>query len=180
MTGSRKPSSEVIFRDACADVAPLPPSDTIEPYQHRPAPIPTQSRRNDLAALRDMAKAHLPDGDIETGDDLLYCRHGLSQPLLRKLRRGQIAVQDQLDLHGMRTEEARLAVSHFLQNAIARDLRCVRIVHGKGNGSRDMRPVLKPRLAGWLVKRDEVLAYCSAPTHDGGTGAIYVLLKKRS
>jgi DNA-nicking Smr family endonuclease len=180
VTKPHKPNPEESFRDVCADVAPLPPLDTVEPYQRRPPPVPAQSRRNDLAALREMAEACLPDGDIETGDDLHYCRPGLSQPLLRKLRRGQIAVQDQLDLHGMRTEEARLTVSLFLQDATARALRCVRIVHGKGTGSRDRRPVLKPRLAGWLVKRDEVLAYCSAPAHDGGTGAIYVLLKKRS
>lgn len=180
MTKPRKPDSEESFRDACADVAPLAPLDTAEPYYRRPAPVPAQSRRNDLAVLREMAEARLPDGDIETGDDLLYRRPGMSQQLLRKLRRGQIAVQAQLDLHGMRTDEARLAVSLFLQDATDRELRCVRIVHGKGTGSRDRRPVLKPRLAAWLVKRDEVLAYCSAPTHDGGTGAIYVLLKKRS
>lgn len=178
MANPKQPMPDAIFREACDDVAPLRQPDTVEPYRRRPAPEPLQSRRNDDATLREMAEALMPEGEIETSDDLLYHRPGLQHQVLRKLRRGQYTIQGQLDLHGLRADEAKVAVGLFLQDATARGLSCVRIVHGKGNGSRDLRPVLKPRVAGWLVKRNDVLAYCSARANDGGTGAIYVLLRR--
>jgi DNA-nicking Smr family endonuclease len=86
-------------------------------------------------------------------------------------------VQDELDLHGMNRVEAAHCVAEFLRRCVMRRLRCVRIVHGKGHGSRNREPVLKGKLRRWLMMRDEVLAFCQAPAAHGGGGAVLVLLK---
>ena len=99
--------------------------------------------------------------------------------MLRRLRRGHWVVQAGLDLHGLNRHQAALHVAEFLHSAVHRGLRCVRIVHGKGYGSKNREPVLKGKLRHWLAMRDEVLAYCQAPDHDGGSGALLVLLKAK-
>jgi DNA-nicking Smr family endonuclease len=88
-------------------------------------------------------------------------------------------VQASLDLHGMNRVEAALQVAQFVRASAAQGARCVRIVHGKGLGSRNREPVLKAKLRAWLVPRDEVLAFCQAPAAEGGAGALLVLLKAR-
>ena len=127
--------------------------------------------------LRELLQDHLDPAELETGEELSFLRPGLQQKLLRKLRRGQFSVAAELDLHGMTANEAYAAVGEFLKRARTRNARCVRIIHGKGNGSLHKLPVLKAKIGGWLRRRDEVLAYCSARPVDGGTGAVYVLLK---
>ena len=97
--------------------------------------------------------------------------------MLRKLRRGHWVLQDELDLHGMNRVQAAHAVAEFLRHCRARHFRCVRIVHGKGLRSHNREPVLKGKLTKWLAQRDEVLAFCQAPAADGGSGALFVLLK---
>ena len=94
-----------------------------------------------------------------------------------RLQRGAWHVGAELDLHGLRADEAKLAIVRFLAHAQDRGLRCVRIIHGKGLRSKGDGPVLKQRLDGWLRRRDDVLAFCSAKREHGGTGAAYVLLK---
>lgn len=113
----------------------------------------------------------------ETGDELLYKKPGIQDKVFRKLRRGQIAVAAELDLHGYTVLHARDSLSDFLQECVTRNRRCVRIIHGKGLRSGQGRPTIKSRIGKWLQQRQEVLAYCSARQVDGGTGAIYVLLK---
>ena len=102
----------------------------------------------------------------------------MQQAILRKLRRGQFQVGAALDLHGMTVATARDALAAFLQHARRDSLGCVRIIHGKGKRSHHRGPVLKQKINHWLRQRDEVLAFCSARPMDGGTGAIYVLLRK--
>ena len=99
--------------------------------------------------------------------------------MLRKLRRGHWVVQDELDLHGMNRVQAANAVAEFLRHCRARRFRCVRIVHGKGLRSRNREPVLKGKLRKWLALRDQVLGFCQAPSADGGSGAVLILLKER-
>jgi DNA-nicking Smr family endonuclease len=89
-------------------------------------------------------------------------------------------MDSELDLHGLRADEAKRAIAAFLAEALARGARCVRIVHGKGLRSKGDGPVLKQRLDGWLRRRDDVLAFCSARREHGGTGAVYVLLRASS
>ena len=96
--------------------------------------------------------------------------------LLRKLRGGGWVTQDQLDLHGLRVDQAREAVAAFIRDAMKRGFRCVRIIHGKGLGSPGKEPVLKSKVQRWLVQKNQVLAFVQAKPSDGGAGALVVLL----
>jgi DNA-nicking Smr family endonuclease len=115
--------------------------------------------------------------DLETGEELLYRQPGLPPSVLRKLRRGQWSVQASLDLHGMTVPVAKDALSNFLRASRLTGRRCVLIIHGKGNGSHQRQPVLKGKVNLWLQQWNNVLAFCSARAVDGGTGAVYVLLR---
>jgi DNA-nicking Smr family endonuclease len=114
---------------------------------------------------------------VETGEELSYRRNGIAADVLRKLRRGQWAIQDDLDLHGLVVDDARALLAAFLAQAVRRGLRCVRVVHGKGYRSAGGEPVLKGKVAGWLAQRDEVLGFVQARPQDGGGGAVVVLLR---
>ena len=96
---------------------------------------------------------------------------------MRRLRRGHYRVESELDLHGLTVPEAKQALRDFLARAIARQCRCVRIIHGKGLGSGPRGPVIKQAVNVILRRTDPVIAFCSARQVDGGTGAIYVLLQ---
>ena len=118
------------------------------------------------------------DLDVESGDELGYRRDGVSESVLRRLRRGEYAIRDEIDLHGMTQDEARSALGAFLAEAILHGQRCVRIIHGKGRGSGHRGPVLKSAVNRWLRRHAAVAAFCSARRNDGGTGALYVLLSR--
>lgn len=166
-----------LFREAVKDVQPLR-HDKVDPYRALPYAYPRQRDADEQAVLRDLLSDSLEPWDLETGEELSFARPGLQHTVLRKLRRGQYAVGAQIDLHGMTVAEARPALAQFLAAARLRNVRCVRIVHGKGNGSYNKLPVLKAKVGHWLRQRAEVLAYSSALPTDGGTGAMYVLLKR--
>jgi DNA-nicking Smr family endonuclease len=168
------------FRKAVADVRPLK-KPRRAPVSKPPAPpVPVQSRLDERAALvESIERPVTPEEALETGEELVYLREGLSRLVLRRLRRGHWVVQAQLDLHGMNRHEAALEVASFLLSAVQHGHRCVRIIHGKGHGSKNREPVLKVKLRNWLMPRDEVLAFCQAPSHEGGGGALLVLLKAR-
>lgn len=174
----KHPDKDALFREAMAGVRPLR-HDGATPYHRRPAPEPAQTRRDQQQVLQDMLDDSISHAEMETGDELVYARPGLQHGLLRKLRRGQFSIEAELDLHGMTTPEAHQGVATFLGSAIDAGKRVVRIIHGKGHGSFNKQPVLKGKVAHWLQRRDEVLAFCSARPVDGGTGAIYVLLRRR-
>ncbi|MDH4273493.1 MAG: Smr/MutS family protein [Gammaproteobacteria bacterium] len=171
------PEDQALFRDAMADVRRL--ELTVPELQRpAPAPIPRQSLQDARRVLEESISPHsVVLEDIETGDDLVYRRRDIPANTLRKLRRGQFAIQAQLDLHGMTTVAAADALGQFINDCLALGLRAVRIIHGKGHGSPQRRPVLKGKVGLWLQRREDVLAYCSAPPQDGGTGVLYVLLR---
>ncbi len=168
------------FRAALGDVAPIARPRRRAPAAAPPSPIPHQSRQDERAALAQSITEDIsPDDAMETGEELVYIRQGLPRQLLRRLRRGDWVIQENLDLHGMNRIEAAAEVGAFLGECAARGLRCVRIVHGKGLGSRNREPVLKAKLRRWLPPREEVLAFCQAPAVHGGGGALLVLLVAR-
>ena len=142
------------------------------------APLPVMHQRDEAAALA----ASLSDGVdaellLETDDALWFVRDGLAPNTVRKLRRGDWVIQGQLDLHGMTRDEARSALTLFLNSALRQGLRCVRVVHGKGLGSKNHAPVLKDKVRRWLMQSDPVLAFVQARAMDGGAGAVIVLLR---
>ena len=141
-------------------------------------PVPTQRIADDRPVLDDMFSDESHAEEVEIGDELFFYREGLQQKLLKQLRRGQLSVTAELDLHGYIVADARIALTEFLTDCRRHGDRCVRIVHGKGHGSKQKLPVLKNKVNAWLQQCDEVLAFCSARPADGGTGAVYVLLKR--
>jgi DNA-nicking Smr family endonuclease len=173
----RTPPDDDDFRKALAGVEPLAKPRRRPLARPLPAPLPRQTQRDERAALVESLEGALSvDDALDSGEELVFMRDGLGRDVLRKLRRGHWVIQDALDLHGMNRVEAAAAVSEFLRRCLHRRLRCVRIVHGKGLGSRNREPVLKQKLRRWLL-REEVLAYCQAPAAEGGSGAVLVLLK---
>jgi len=167
-----------LFRKSVGQVKPVR-HDRVIPEKPQPSPRPVFREMDEAEVLYDLLSESFDPAEMETGEELVFIRPGLQQRTLKKLRRGQIVVNAELDLHGMTVTIARGAVADFLRECQRRHIQCARIIHGKGRGSRHRAPVLKQKVGGWLRQRDEVLAYCSARSYDGGTGAVYVLLKRR-
>jgi DNA-nicking Smr family endonuclease len=168
------------FRAAVRDVTPIARSGRIERSPVRPAPVPVQRLEDDRQVLKDSLTDQLgAEAALESGAALTYLRDGLSPQILRKLRSGHWAVQDELDLHGLRAEQARTLLTEFLDSAYRRGQRCVRVIHGRGLGSPGREPVIKRKVAAWLAGHRDVLAYCEARPADGGPGAAMVLLRGR-
>ena len=169
------------FRDAMermGEVRPLPPRDRVDHDQEPHPPDPRSRARDERDALHSSLSDEIDvDTLLDTDGDLSFCRPGIGPDVLRKLRRGEWSIQAALDLHGHRVEEAREETALFLREAVKRGLRCVRIVHGKGLGSKDRVPVLRDKVRRWLVQRDEVIAFCQARPAEGGAGALVVLLR---
>lgn len=170
------PQDRILFRQAVELVKPLN-CDRIEPIQAHPTPIPRFTKADEQQTLADAISDYFEPAELDTGEELYYRREGIQQAVLRKLRRGQFQVGAVLDLHGMTVATAKQALVAFLYSARRNHLSCVRIIHGKGNGSRHRGPVLKQKINYWLRQRDEILAFCSARPVDGGAGAVYVLLR---
>ncbi|MFT5350925.1 MAG: DNA-nicking Smr family endonuclease [Planctomycetota bacterium] len=167
-----------LFRQAIGTVRPVRQNSVIS-RPVKPPPRPTQHVADERQTLLDMAQGLSDPEILETGDELYFKRDGVQSRLFQKLKRGQVRVESELDLHGMTIAVTKEALCHFLTKAQSVNWRCIRIIHGKGKGSKEGIPVLKGRLDHWLRQRDEVLAFCSARPVDGGTGAVYILLKKR-
>ena len=167
-----------LFRRSIGAVKPLPSREKISLTPAPPPPLARPSQADEEAALKESLSDEFSiETLLESDEALSYARPGIGSDVLRKLRRGQWVIQSQLDLHGMRTDEAREALGAFLRDAGKRGLRCVRIIHGKGLGSVNKKPVLKHKVRNWLVQKDEVIAFCQATAADGGAGALIVLLK---
>ena len=174
---SSPPDDAELFRAEMRGVRPAPPVNRIEPARPRPSPVPTQRLRDERAVLEELARLGLEGDDTEIEDDSLYLRPGLPREILRKLKRTQWVIQDQLDLHGLASEAAAIETAAFLADCRRRGVRCVRIIHGKGLGSRGREPVLKRRIRKLLMRRDEVLAFVEPHAIHGGGGAVVVLLE---
>ena len=173
--------SAMLFRRAVADAVPLPPSDHADLARPRPKPIARQRRADEQQVLVDALSDPWDwEAAVSTGEELFFSRPGVPTAALRKLRRGGWVIKGELDLHGHTGDEARIALATFLNRCMLEDRRCVRIIHGKGHGSKNRLPVLKNKVRHWLMQREDVLAFCQARTVDGGAGAVIVLLKSSS
>ena len=166
-------SDETLFRDEVRDAEPLP-QDKIMPWKRRRAPRPLSHQRQEPATSHG---DRYSETEIETGEVLSFSRPGVQQRLFHDLRRGYLEAGWVLDLHGLTVSHAQATLEHFFRDCNRRNIRCVRIIHGKGHRSEGRQPVLKQKLNLWLRERSDVLAFCSATQRDGGTGAVYVLLR---
>jgi DNA-nicking Smr family endonuclease len=166
-----------LFRKAVGPVKPLA-QNTVFPQGRRPRPSARQTRLDEQRVLREIMQGVIDIAELETGDELLFVRNGISPRLLKQLRRGYFPVEAEIDLHGLTVAEAKEVLADFLHGCRRRGRRCVRVIHGKGYGSFEKKPVLKNKTSLWLQHWDDVLAFCSARPVDGGTGAAYVLLKQ--
>ena len=144
----------------------------------KPRPLPLQRLRDEQEALTQSRLSDMtPDSLLDSDEELSFARNGVSADTLKKLRRGYWSVAAELDLHGLRSDEARETFSEFIRRCHSRDLRCLRVIHGKGLGSVGRTPVLKQKVRAWLMQKEEVLAFCQATAPQGGAGAVLVLLK---
>jgi DNA-nicking Smr family endonuclease len=167
-----------IFRTSIGDVKPLNAAPRVLHDAPRPLPIAQKRIEDDEAVMQESLSDEFSiDTLLETDDALSFSRPGVGPDVMKKLRGGGWVTQGQLDLHGLRVDQAREAIGQFIREAVKRGDRCVRIIHGKGLGSMDKKPVLKSKVRNWLVQKDEVIAFCTARAADGGSGALMVLLQ---
>jgi DNA-nicking Smr family endonuclease len=174
------------FRAAVRDVKPL-------------VQLPTAAG---LAAPKRRVRARRPQGAVENLDAVMpliatsdsgeaanleeaaagsaalsFHRAGVRIQVMRRLRRGLYPIEDELDLHGLNQAEARDRLADFIARNRDFRRRCVRIIHGKGSRSGARGPVLKTAVNLWLRRHLDIMAFTSARAIDGGTGAVYVLLR---
>jgi DNA-nicking Smr family endonuclease len=166
-----------LFSRAIGATQPLRRVAAVPLAPEPPAPIPVQHQLDEQRVLRESLSDEF---DVETlldvDDAMSFRRPGIGTDVTRRLRAGEWSIQQQLDLHGMRSDEAREALGAFIRTANKQGVRCVRVVHGKGLGSPGKQPVLKTKTQRWLIQKNEVLAFVQAKPAEGGAGALVVLL----
>jgi DNA-nicking Smr family endonuclease len=170
-----------LFSRSVGAVQSLPSRGRAELGVVPPPPHPRQRELDEREVLRESISDEFNvETLLDTDEALSFRRPDIGPDVLRKLRRGHWSIQRHIDLHGLRRDEARERISDFLRDAARQGVRCVRVVHGKGNGSPGREPVLKGKVRSWLVQREEVIAFVQASAHEGGAGALIVLLRPSS
>lgn len=186
MSRGRKPIRDsvdevdaLLFREAIGPVRPLPDAPSAPPRKKPPAPRPRQRERDEADALSDSRLRPFDSSLVDPGEPLAYRRPEFPKQLFNRLRRGEYAVEDELDLHHLRATTAEALLRDFLAEAHYCGHHCVRIIHGKGRNSEYGTPVLKLLVDRLLGQRGDVLAYASTPPAQGGNGAVLVLLANK-
>ena len=170
-----------IFRKAVKDVNPLKQkSSTVELQAKKPKPRPIAKKfiEDEKKALIDSLSDEFFSSELYSDENSFYLRPGHSPDIVKKLKKGFWTIQGSIDLHGMISEEAKSYVVDYIKECKKKKIRCIRIIHGKGYGSKNKEPVLKKKVRNWLTQKDEVIAFSEAPKHDGGSGVVIVLLKE--
>jgi DNA-nicking Smr family endonuclease len=168
------PKDSDLFRQSVGNVLAVK-SDKVQLRPDHPKPYPKPRAIDLYEAWQSSIE---PDIDnVSHEQTLSYTAPGIQNSVLAKLRKGFFGVQAEIDLHGFNGEEAKRELLHFLHFSVTSGYRCVHIIHGKGYRSSDTHPVLKNHLNRWLRQHKDVQAFCSASPRQGGTGAVYVLLK---
>jgi DNA-nicking Smr family endonuclease len=167
-----------LFVRAAGAVQPMRAHRRVHLGPDQPPPIAAQQQLDDQRVLLEAISDEFDTGTLLDVDDAMsFRRPGIGIDVTRRLRKGDWSIQGEIDLHGLRREEAREALSAFVRESHRRGLRCVRVVHGKGLGSPGKTPVLKSKVQSWLIQKSEVLAFVQARGDEGGAGALVVLLK---
>lgn len=176
---SKKTNSSDSFAAMLDGVKILNSSDKVIHNKPKPRPMPQQAAQDEKRIMQELLVSpnEYEHEDMQPGDSLSFMQPGIQKQVFRKLKRGQYSIEAELDLHGLTRDEAQLQLNEFIVYVRDSGIRCVRIIHGKGYGSSNQGPVIKPLVNQWLRKRAEILAFCSARPVDGGTGAVYVLVK---
>ena len=166
-----------LFTRAIGKVAPLPAHNKAH-LPHPPRqPVATQRQKDEAQVIQDSLSDEFDVSTLlDTDEALSFRRPSVGPEVTRKLRKGDWAIQRVIDLHGLRSDEARLALTTFIRDAHKHGIRCVRVVHGKGLGSPGKTPVLKSKVHSWLVQKNQVMAFVQAKPAEGGAGALVVLL----
>jgi len=166
-----------LFRETIGEVRSVN-HDKIDLDKPSKVPLVRNKQQDDRSVMQSLLE-DLSEADfLETGEHLSYTQPGVQRSVLKKLKSGKYSIQAEIDLHGLSVDEARQELSGFLAHAQLNRHLCVRIIHGKGRKDSQRAPRLKPAVNQWLQRNKQVLAFCSARTNDGGTGAVYALLKK--
>ena len=174
----KRKAEQEIFATFVGRVQPLPQKNAVKPHAKQPSPIPLQQKLDDMAVMRESLSDEWDTSSLlEVDEHLSFRRPGIGPDVVRKLRKGEWAVQAHVDLHNLRTEDARDALGQFIRESHKYGLRCVRVVHGKGLNSPGKVPVLKNKVHSWLIQKNQVLAFVQATPAHGGAGALVVLLQ---
>ena len=152
--------------------------DRVDAAKPDPAPVVRHSEHDDRSVMQSLLEDLSESDFLETGEHLSYTQPGVQRGVLKKLKSGKFSIQSEIDLHGLTVDEARQELSAFLKSARERRHLCIRVIHGKGRKTAERAPRLKPAVNQWLQRNKGVLAFCSARMNDGGTGAVYVLLRR--
>jgi len=165
-----------LFREAMSGVTPLS-HDKV--FQQRKKTKLKPERHNDTKefVVHDPISDELEVEEVDSAAILSFCRPGIQKSVFRKLRNGSYRISDELDLHGLTLRQAKKILLYYLQEAVQFEGCCIRIIHGKGHRSSKNKPVLKTHVNHWLREHERVLAFHSTKPKDGGSGAVYVLLK---
>ncbi|WP_431275496.1 Smr/MutS family protein [Variovorax ureilyticus] len=173
----KRAAEQDLFARAIGATQPLRRKAAVHLAPEPPAPLPVQQQLDEQRVLRESLSDEFDVSTLLDADDAMsFRRPGINTDVTRKLRAGEWSIQRQIDLHGMRTDEAREALGAFIRDAYKQGLRCVRVVHGKGLGSPGRQPVLKAKVQRWLIQKNETLAFVQAKPAEGGAGALVVLL----
>ena len=174
----RAEAERTLFARAAGPVRRLPDDGRVLPERDLPAPIPVQKQLDEQRVLQEALSDEFDASTLLDVDDAMsYRRPGVGTDVTRKLRKGEWSIQREIDLHGLRRDDAREALAAFIRESHRHGIRCVRVVHGKGLGSPGKTPVLKGKVQGWLVQKNEVMAFVQARAAEGGAGALVVLLR---
>lgn len=167
-----------LFQTAIGKVQPIVAKPQAPLQSPKPLPFPLQHACDEAAALQESLSDEVDISTLlDTDDTLSFRRPGVGADVAQNLRKGTWSIQRQIDLHGLRSDDARDALGQFIREAHQQGIRCVRVIHGKGLGSPGKIPVLKNKVYKWLVQKTEVVAFVQAQPAQGGAGALVVLLQ---
>lgn len=165
-----------LFRQMVGPITPVKSNPTVNSFSSKP--LPKRIKQPHLPKIPVVLETNHHLETVSSEDRLFFYKPGVAEKTLKQLKKGQLLSERQLDLHNLTSEEAEEKLHYFLSYSHKAGLRCVRIIHGKGYSSKAPLPILKNQVNNWLRHHPFVLAFSSAKPVDGGTGAVYVLIKR--